>query len=163
MLSGKDTYKQRGEIILPTAALPRSQACSILCSVLNRNDIIYDVKSDNSVTCLVCAGDKDIPITFSIDTSRMLVTLLAPVSCCITADITTDIALAVCMINDMISEGSFCFDVTAGLVYYRLTQSYYNQGQSEALYEYMLSCAAELIEEYRPRLKRLLIHSPRRS
>ena len=133
-----------------------ASACSVLCSALERNDIYYEVKSDISVTCVVCAGREDIPMTFTVDTSKMLVTLFAPVTHGVSADIATDMAFAACMINDSISEGAFCFDVTGGLVYYRMTQSYYNCGQTEFLYEYMLSSAASLIEEYRPRLKKLL-------
>ncbi|MBQ9461529.1 MAG: YbjN domain-containing protein [Clostridia bacterium] len=137
-------------------ASTKSRSYSVLCSALDRNDIFYEVKSDNSVTCVVSAGSEDIPMTFTIDASKMLVTLFAPIAHGVAADIATDTALAVCMINDRISEGAFCFDVNGGLVYYRLTQSYYNRGQSEFLFEYMLSSAASLMEEYRPRLKKLL-------
>ncbi len=128
----------------------------MLCSALDRNDIFYEVKSDTSVTCVVRAGREDIPITFTVDTSKMLVTLFAPITHGVSADIATDTALAVCMINDAVSEGTFCFDVAGGLVYYRLTQSYYNRGQTEFLFEYMLSSAVSQVEEYRPRMKNLL-------
>ena len=140
---------------MSTKIMPCSQDYNILCGVLERNGILYEVKSDHSVACIVCAGGGDIRMTFSVDTTKMLVTLIAPVITGVPAETATDMALAVCMINDRIPEGAFCFDVTAGIVYFRLTQSYYNRGQTEFIFEYMLSSAAGMIEKYRPGLRRL--------
>ena len=99
---------------MSTKIMPCSQDYNILCGVLERNGILYEVKSDHSVACIVCAGGGDIRMTFSVDTSKMLVTLFAPVITGVPAETATDMALAVCMINDRIPEGAFCFDVTAG-------------------------------------------------
>ena len=139
-----------------TAITQKAQDFSVLCRVLERNDIFYERNGPGAVTCRVSGQDGDISITFSVNASKMLVTALAPVCVSVLPCMTTDAALAVCIINNKLPDGGFCFDVSGGMIFYRLSQSYYNSGQTEFLFEYMLSCAAEAVDKYRPGLKRLM-------
>lgn len=129
---------------------------SSLCSILERNSIDYEICSNDCVKCSVYSRDRDICMIFSIDSSKMLITLWSALYRNVPYDKTTDAALALCMINHSIPDGELCFDISEHLIYYKLTSSFYNSGISDSAFEYMLSSAANTIEKYRPAIKNLL-------
>ena len=51
---------------------------TMLCHVLEHNDIPYERIDDWCVTCLVSGREGDIRLNFTVDDSKMLVTLYAP-------------------------------------------------------------------------------------
>ncbi len=128
---------------------------SMLCDVLERNEIKYEING-NTVTCLVNGHDGDIKLMFNIDTSKMLVTLYSPLGGLVPYSGAGDISLALCMINNSVSDGAFCYDITNRLIYFRMTSSFYNSGPTDFIFEYMLSAAADTVDEYRPKLRRLM-------
>ena len=127
-----------------------------LCSVLERNGIDYEICSSDCVICSVCSRDRDIRMIFSIDSSKMLITLWSSLYRNVPYEKTTDAALALCMINHSIPDGELCFDIGEHLIYYKLTSSFYNSGISDSVFEYMLSAGANTIEKYRPAIKNLI-------
>ena len=52
-------------------------------------------------------------------------------------------------------DGAFCLDMVNGLLYFKLTVSFYNSEPSEDIYTYMLSIAADTVDRYRHRLRTL--------
>ncbi len=134
-------------------------AAAGLCSVLERNEIKYDVRDKGDIACIVNGSDGDISLLFRTDCSKMLVTLYAPLADGVPPFLTCDVSLAVCMMNGRLSDGTVCYDVHSGTVYLRLTASFYNSGPTEFTYEYLLSTAAEIVDEYRPRLKKLMLRT----
>lgn len=142
-----------------TAALSK-QAYLLLYGVLERNDIAYELTGSRSVRCFVSGREHEIQLYFSINASKMLVTLYSPLCRRVPPDRTTDAALAICMINNTLSDGEICFDLNDRLIYYKMTSSFYNAGMSASVYEYMLSVAADAIDSYRPGLEKLLHAEP---
>lgn len=128
---------------------------ALLCEVLAHNDIPYERIDDWCVTCLVGGRGGDIRLNFTVDMSKMLITLYAPTVRHIPESRLTDMTLAVCMLNHQLSDGAFCVDMANGLLYFKLTVSFYNHEPSADAYSYMLSVAADTVERYRPRLRSL--------
>ena len=58
----------------------------------------------------------------------------------------TEASTALCMLNHKIRDGAFCYDPENGLLYFRLTASFYNSSPDEFMFEYMLSAAAETVD-----------------
>ncbi|HCA55624.1 MAG: YbjN domain-containing protein [Acutalibacteraceae bacterium] len=128
---------------------------TMLCHVLEHNDIPYERIDDWCVTCLVSGREGDIRLNFTVDDSKMLVTLYAPTVRHIPQERLPDLSLAVCMLNHQLSDGAFCLDMVNGLLYFKLTVSFYNSEPSEDIYTYMLSIAADTVDRYRHRLRTL--------
>lgn len=127
-----------------------------LCRTLDRNDIEYEREDDNlCVKCNVSGRDIELSFWFTINPSKMLITLYSPVPIKLIKDKTADMALAICMINNALEDGSFCLDICDELIYFKMTSSFYETKVNDSMFEYMLSTAADIIDEYYPRLKKL--------
>ncbi len=59
-----------------------------------------------------------------------------------------DLALAVCIANYGLADGSFDYNIADGSILFRLTSSYREVTLSEELIEYMLYCSASTVDEY---------------
>lgn len=150
----------KGGIILAVTTADSKQAYLSLYSVLERNDIDYELTKSRSVRCSVSGRDRDIQLYFSIDASKMLVTLYSTICRRVPQQRTTDAALALCMINNTLTDGELCFDINDRLIYFKMTSSFYNAGLNSSVYEYMLSVAADTIDSYRTALERLMKTEP---
>ena len=126
------------------------QAFDTLCEVLDRNHIIY--RSGRDRLCAICnisVGDMPTEFIFLIEPSKMLVTLYAPLPGVITPDRIKDTAVMLCVVNYSLPDGQFTLDAMRGSICIRLTSAFYNSEISASVFEYMLSVAADSIEEYR--------------
>ncbi len=127
-----------------------------LCRTLERNYIEYKREDEN--LCVRCSvGGKDIELSFwfTINPSKMLITLYSPLPIELKRDKTSDMALAICMINSTLEDGSFYIDFKDELIYYKMTSSFYETQINDTIFEYMLSASADIIDEYYPKLKKL--------
>ena len=113
----------------------------LICRSLEYNDIPY-IKDDNTlcVRCRICGRDGDLQFLYSEKKKKM----------------PADAALAVCLINNRLSNGCFYLDMDDRLLYFRMTTSFYETDLNGMLFEYMLSAAADTIEEYSPEIETLL-------
>ena len=128
----------------------------MLCNTLERNDISFE--SNDKELCVKCGiSGRDIEqnFLFSINPSKMLITLFSPIPVNISEGNTTDIAIAVCIINNKLPDGCFCIDTNEGFIYFKMTTSFYESNVSERVFEYMLSSAADSIDEYYPKIQKL--------
>ncbi|MBR2176010.1 MAG: hypothetical protein IJ861_03575 [Clostridia bacterium] len=127
-----------------------------LCNALKRNDIDYE-KDDKHlcIKCSVSGRDIEQNFLFEINPSKMLITLFSPVPLTFGKEKTADMSLAVCMINNSIADGSFCIDIKDRLLYFKMTASFYESTVNDTVFEYMLSTAANTVDEYYPKLHRL--------
>ena len=129
----------------------------LICRSLEYNDIPY-IKDDNTlcVRCRICGRDGDLQFLYSVDPSKMLINLYSPLNISFDTKNSADAALAVCLINNRLSNGFFYLDMDDRLLYFRMTTSFYETDLNGMLFEYMLSAAADTIEEYSPEIETLL-------
>ena len=59
-----------------------------------------------------------------------------------------DAAIAVCVANYYLVDGSFDYDITEGTITFRLTSSYRESSLGEDLFEYMIMCSAATVDAY---------------
>ncbi len=125
-----------------------------LCRTLERNDIRYNREDEKlCVICRVGGNEIEISFRFTINPSKMLITLYSPLPVEISSEKTADMALALCMINSTLDDGSFCMDIKNNLLYFKMTCSFYETQVNDTIFEYMLSTSADIIDEYYPKLK----------
>lgn len=132
------------------------QSYETLCAVLSRNDIDYERNDDNlCVKCSVSGEDIQLNFAFAINPSKMLITLYSPVPVKVKKEKFADMALAVCIINNGLTDGCFCFDPNDGTVFLKMTSSFCDTNVSEELFEYMLSVAADIMDDYFPKINHI--------
>ena len=134
------------------------QSYETLCSAMERNDIHYERDDDNlCVKCSVSGEDIQINFAFVINPSKMLITLYSPIPVKVRKEKSADIAIAVCMINTSLTDGGFCFDTSDGSVFFKMTSSFCDTNVTEELFEYMLSVAADTIDDYFRKIKHIAL------
>ena len=150
---GKSSEHYPGGVFMTITATKSWKNYLALCNVLERNDIIYDRDDRHlSVGCRISGKDCEYCFRFSVEPSKMLITLCVPVPRWFPQEQARNTALRICKINNDLTDGSFCYDPALGLVYYKMTASFYESRIGEELYEYMLSVAADAMDEYYQKL-----------
>ena len=59
-----------------------------------------------------------------------------------------DGAIAVCVANNGLRDGSFDYDISDGTIIFRLTSSYRESTLGEKLFEYMIMLSSNIIDQY---------------
>ena len=121
----------------------------LLCSVLKRNNIVFQ-RNDKTmnVRCAVPGKDFEQQHFFTVDPSKMLITLFSPVPVSFSRKEACSLCSELCRINCLIKDGCFCADTAEGIVYFRSTISFYGSEIGAEHFGYMLSNAADALEEY---------------
>ncbi len=132
------------------------QAYETLCSVMEKNDIYYEKDDHNlCVKCSVSGEDIQLNFAFVINPVKMLITLYSLVPVKVRKEKSADMAIAVCMINNNLTDGSFCFDTNDGTIFFKMTSSFCDTNVTEELFEYMLSVAADTMDDYFLKIKQI--------
>lgn len=127
-----------------------------LCRVMEKNDIEYECDDrELTVKCSVPGHEIEQNFTFEINPSKMLITLYSPLPLELAEERSADMSIGICMINNELADGSFCIDFKSRLIYFKLTSSFYESDVCGTVFEYLLSTAANVIDEYYPKLVRL--------
>ncbi len=82
----------------------------------------------------------------------MLITLYAPLPVKVRKENSSNVALAICMINNNLNDGNFNFDINEGAVFFKMTSSFFETDVNSEIFEYMLSAAADTVEDYYSRV-----------
>lgn len=106
---------------------------------------------DLAVKCTVNGDDLPMDIVLIVHAERQLVTLLSPMPFPVPEERRKDMALAVAIANYGTVDGSFDFDLRTGEIRFRMTTSYIESNLSEAVFMYMTTCAAQVIDVYNDR------------
>ena len=120
-----------------------------LCSMLDNKGWHYEKKEDELLIKSGVKGD-DFPIDFimTVDPQSEIVTFLSLLPFKADESKRIDMAVAVCVANYGLKDGSFDYKVEDGSIIFRLTSSYRGRTLSEDLFEYMLMVSATTVDEY---------------
>ena len=124
-----------------------------LCASLDRRGWVYD-RDDSKLTVKSGARGDDLPmdLLFSVDTERQLVQMFSPISFTVNEDKRIDFAVAVTAINSSIVDGCFDYNITNGMLMFRITSSFIGSELSEDVFSYMLYCICSTVDEYNDKL-----------
>lgn len=120
-----------------------------LVNMLDTRDWKYDKFEEDLVIKSGIKGD-DLPIEFLIvvKPSNQVVQLLSRLPFQIPEDKRVDAAIAICVANNGLVDGSFDYDISEGDITFRLTCSYRESFLSADLFEYMILVSAGTIDNY---------------
>lgn len=120
-----------------------------ICKMLDKNDLTYKKNEEKLIISCVIHGD-DIPmdILFVVNPRAEVVSLISPMSFKMGEDKRVDGALAVCIANYGLVNGTFDYDINDGEIRFRMVSSYRESILSEELFMYMLMVSAHTVDEY---------------
>ena len=129
------------------------EAYNTLCRALDNIGWKYN-KIEDELKIMFGVGGEDIPMNFLviIDAERQLVRLLSLLPFQMKSDKRVEGALATCIINYLLADGSFDFDLDEGHIMFRLTASFRESLLGEELFKYMVSIACHTIDKYNDQL-----------
>lgn len=120
-----------------------------LCQMLDHKGWYYDKIEDK---LLIKSGVKseDLPVEFIVRVvpDNQVVQFLSKLSFQMPEEKRMDGALAVCIVNNHLIDGSFDYDVFDGSIVYRLTCSCRETVLNEEQLQYMIMVAASTVDNY---------------
>ena len=124
-----------------------------LVNMLDTRDWKYDKFEDDLVIKSGIKGD-DLPIEFImfVKPENQVVQFISKLPFNMPEDKRVDGAIAVCIANYGLVDGSFDYDISDGEIRYRLTCSYRESQLGADLFEYMIMCAASTVDNYNDKL-----------
>ena len=120
-----------------------------LCAALDRREWHYEKDEENLVVHFGVSGD-DIPMSFiiAVDAERQLVRVMSPLPFKFSEDKRMDGAIATCVASFGLADGSFDYDISTGMVIFRMTATYRESKLGDGLFQYMISCASVMVDEF---------------
>ncbi len=132
------------------------EAYNTLCRSLDNIGWTYK-RMDDELKIMFGVGGDDIPMNLLIiiDADRQLVRLLSLLPFQMNQDKRVEGAVATCIINYLLADGSFDFDLDEGHIMFRLTASFRESLLGEELFKYMVSISCFTIDKYNDQLSDL--------
>ena len=124
-----------------------------LIKMMDANGLKYE-RIDNELTIRSGFNTDDFPVEFlvQIDTERSLVRLMSKLPFSMPEDKRVDGAIAVCVANNGMVNGSFDYDVSTGDIWFRLITTFRgDMDLSKEAFEYIIHVAVGTIDKYNDR------------
>lgn len=123
-----------------------------MCRMLDKRDWRYEKHEDQLTIKSGVKGD-DLPIEFIIrvNPNNQIVSFISWLPFKVDESKRIDVALATCVVNYRLADGSFDYDLSDGEILFRLTSSFRDSVIGEEMFEYMLMVSASTIDIYNDR------------
>lgn len=124
-----------------------------LCNALDARGWSYAREEADMVVHFGVNGD-DVPMKFIlvVDVENQLIRLLSPLPFKMSEDKRMEGAIATCAASHGMIDGSFDYDLRDGQIVFRMTASFRESTVGEGLFQYMLSCACAMVDQYNEQL-----------
>lgn len=120
-----------------------------IISALDARSWHYTREDDKLIVRFEVRGD-DLPMSMvmAVDAERQLIRLLSPLPFRMSEDKRMEGAIATCVASFGLADGSFDYDITDGMIGFRLTYAFHDSVISENLLQYMISWSLAVIDKY---------------
>lgn len=125
------------------------QVYQTLCDAIDNRGWKYGKDEEKLLVHFGVNGD-DIPMNFIlvVDAKRQLVRLMSPLSCKMSENKRMEGALATCAASYGMANGNFDYNLSTGEIVFRMTASFRGSVIGEGLFQYMISCACAMVDQY---------------
>lgn len=125
------------------------RAYDTICRMLDNRQWKYTRHDDDLViTCGVRGDDLPMDVIFKVREQQQVVSLISPLPFKMAEDKRVDGALAVCVANYGLINGSFDYDLSDGEIRFRMVSSFRDCELSEDVFNYMLICSVGTVDDY---------------
>ena len=123
------------------------------CRVLDKHNWNYQ-KNEEKLSIDFGARGDDLLMDFKVrvDAQRELVMLVSHMPFVVAEDKRLELAVAISAINNLLVDGCFDYDLMSGNIFFRMTCSYIGSSLSRDVFDYMLFCACDTIDNYNDKL-----------
>ena len=129
------------------------QTFKTLCDHLDAYEWKYSKDEDAlRIDCGARGEDLPMDITIEVDEDRQIVLLLSHQPFVVPENKRIDMAVAVSVINNLLIDGCFDFNIKDGHMFYRSVNSFRDSALGEKLFHYMIACSCRTIDEYNDKL-----------
>jgi hypothetical protein len=123
------------------------------CKMMEAREWSFDKDEENlRIKTGVRGDDLAIHVNVAIDPERSLVLIYSPLEFNVPQEKMMDMALAVCIINNSLIDGSFDYDVAKGSLCFRMSMSFRESLISVETLDYMMSYTVYVVDEYNDKL-----------
>lgn len=124
-----------------------------ICKMLDEQGLNYQKNEEQyDIFCDVVGEDLPINILINVKQEGNLVALMTKLPFVIPKEKKVDIAIAVNVINLMLTNGNFDFDFTTGNLYFKMTQNTMESLISKNVFEYMFYVSCKVVDDYNDKL-----------
>ena len=120
-----------------------------LCKTLDGHEWNY-AKDEEKLSIKCGAQGEDLPmdIAIMVDSERCLVRLTSHIPIVVPEDKRLDAAIAISVVNNMLVDGCFDFDISSGLIFFRMTNSFLESKLGDDFFTYRLFASCQTIDAY---------------
>ena len=120
-----------------------------LCANLDAHNFHCE-RNEEKLTIKGTAHGEDFPIdiNISVDEDRQLVIFLSLQPMVVPEDKRLDMAVAVSVVNNMLVDGCFVFEISSGHMFFRMTSAYIDSLVGDELFTYMMAVSLHTIDDY---------------
>ena len=120
-----------------------------LCAALDARNWKYK-KDEAALVVFFGVNGEDVPMQFiiKVDADRQLVRVMSPLPFKMSKEKRMEGAIATCVANYGMVDGSFDYDLSDGAISFRLTASYRESDISEQLFQYLISVTCVTVDAY---------------
>lgn len=120
-----------------------------VCAALDSRGWKYTRHDDKlAITCGVRGEDLPMDLVIIVNPKAQVVSVISQMPFNIPEDKRAEMAMAVCVANNGLINGTFDFDVLKGVIRFRVVSSYRESILGEELFNYMVSIAAGTVDQY---------------
>ena len=120
-----------------------------LCKAFETHDFHCEkFEDDLTLKCGMRGEDLPFDLFVRVDAKRKLVLLLSDVGFIIPEEKRIEFAVAVCMVNDRLVNGTFDFNPRNGRLFFRMSNSYRGCPPGQEIFDYMIFTSCHTIDEY---------------
>lgn len=120
-----------------------------ICQSMDSRGWHYDKhEEDLTITCTVRGEDLPMDVIFVVNPGARVVSLFSPLPFNVAEDKRIEAALAVCVANYGLRNGSFDYDLSDGEIRFRVVSSFLESILSPELFDYMMYITIQTVEEY---------------
>lgn len=125
------------------------KAYGVICSALDARGWKYNTDEEKLLVYFGVNGD-DLPMNFIIraDADRQLMRLHSPMSFKMAESKRIEGAVATCVVNYKIADGSFEYDLRSGEIVFKMTATFRGSEINEELLHYMIGCSCAMVDEF---------------
>lgn len=134
------------------------RAYATIIAMMNEDNLKYQREDEKlRIKISFSTNDLDVDMIFSVDADRSLVRMISflPDECTFSSNDIVKGAVAVCVANHNMVNGSFDYDINEGDIFFKLVDSYRAGDITVETVRYMLSTALHTIDQYNDRFRDL--------